>query len=497
MTAPTTLHPRLSKTRYELPARVIVIAIGLICLHGVYSSFVYGVRTEGGLEKILPVTAATVFLWIVYRWRESLARLFGRAAPKLGAMPSGRFWLMTLSLGVAARVLWWQFVPFHGAMGDPPVNLELARNLLDHGSYIASTTFGTYRGLYPPGLPLALVPFLAAFADVALAVLVANLCFFLAAVLFTYLAVQRLGDEAHARLAALVLAVLPNLVMYASLPLKEPLIVAELAAFTYALSRAFQADRRATVLRWALAAGAALGMAALTQSSLAPAVGIVVLIGWLGAAHRHRKTQTLALILGAALVIAPWSLRQSLLFGKFVPLTTGAGWSFYTGNNPHSLGGFTSYEVFFPDLLSIDESDLSAVSFQRANAYVKAHPERLVELAARRQLAMTCCLDHAQVDTLMAAQITGRVVDFWKLVVCAAWLALIVVTFVNFADLMRWAARAPALSATLALPLLSFVTHSIMEGNTRHMTMHIGVWVLMATLSLYARASRQRATPEI
>lgn len=490
MTPPTRLRPGREMTRHAILARAILIGIGLLCLHGLYSTLVYGVRTEGGLEKILPATAATLFLCAIYRWRESLARLFGLAAPALVALPSLRFWLMTLSLGIVVRVLWWQFVPFHNTMGDPPVNLQLAKNLLEHGRYISGTTFGTWRGLYPPGLPLALLPFLAAFNDVALAVLVANLCFFLTAVLFTYLACRRLGDEAHARLAALVLAGLPNLFMYASLPLKEPLIVAELAAFSYALSRLFQAEGRAAVLRWALAAGLALGMATLTQSSLAPAVGIVVIIGWLGASHRHRKTQTLALILGAALVIAPWSLRQSLLFGKFVPLTTGAGWSFYTGNNPVSQGAFTPYEFFFPDLLSIDERDLSAVSFQRGATYVKDHPERFVELAARRQLAMTCCLDHAQFETLNTARYTGWEMDFWKCVVCAAWLGLITVTLVNFGDLMRLAARTPALSATLALPLLSFATHSIMEGSTRHMTMHLGVWVLMMVLSLYGHASR-------
>lgn len=477
---------------YQLLSRVIVFGALAICVHGVYASFTYSVRTEGWLAKLLLVAGATLFLGLLYRWRAPLARTVGRAAPALAALPAWQFWLGTVLLGLTARLLWWQFVPFREALlgGDPLVNLRLTRGLLEHGSYGATTTFGTWQGLYPPGLPLALLPFVAVF-DTAVAVLAANLCFFLAGLWFIYRACRQLGDEAHARLAALILAGLPNLFMYASLPFKEPLLVAELAAMTYALSCACQAASRAATLRWALAAGMALGLATLTQSSLAPALAIVATVVWLGAARpSHRHLLALALIAGTVLTIAPWSARQTLLFGKFVPLTTGAGWSFYTGNNPASGGGFTPYEAFFPDLLSIDERDVSAIAFQRGMAYVKDHPQRLLELAARRQLSMTCCLDHAQADTLATAGYTGASVNFWKLLVCAAWLGLIAIALLHVGDLLRAVSAAPALAATLSLPLLSFATHSIMEGGTRHMTMYIGVWVLMAVLAVQARARR-------
>ncbi len=48
----------------------------------------------------------------------------------------------------------------------------------------------------------------------------------------------------------------------------------------------------------------------------------------------------LAIVQGAALlVILPWSIRSSMVFNTWIPLTTSAGLNFHAGNNPQSDGG--------------------------------------------------------------------------------------------------------------------------------------------------------------
>lgn len=474
---------------------VLLLALG-ICALAPFSTAVYGVRTQGAMPKLALVGAVIAAGWALWRFRAALRRAAGAAAEYLARMPAPQFWLLAWGGGALLRLLWWTSVPpVLPEAGDAVVNWRIAQGLIERGEFVAETTFGTWRGLYPPGLPFTLVPFIVAFGSVAVAVLVANLCFFALGLFFVHAGCRRLAGAGPARLGALILALLPNLVAYASQPYKEPLLVAQLAFAVYALARAHDASSLRGIAAWAAGGGMALGYAILTQSSLAPALGLIALLGLLDRRSRWPAVRAGALLLGAALVIAPWSVRQSATFGKFVPLTTGAGWSFYTANNAASQGAFTAWPDFFPDLLQTPERDLSQVAFERGTAYVAAHPKHFAELTARRELMMTCCLDTGVFDSLKAAGFPDAAYDGWRIPACLAWCALAMLVLLHGRALAAAALAEPMPAIALALPATAFVVHSVMEAGNRHMVMNLGAWVTAAMVGL-ARGARPAADPK-
>lgn len=115
-----------------------------------------------------------------------------------------------------------------------------------------------------------------------------------------------------ALVATALAAVSPVLVVFGASLISEPLFAAlELGAVACAL----RAHGRA---RWALAAGALAGAAALTRpEGLAVALGVALCAG-------GRRAAALVLV-AAALCVAPWTVRNALVLHAFVPVSTEAG----------------------------------------------------------------------------------------------------------------------------------------------------------------------------
>lgn len=197
-----------------------------------------------------------------------------------------------------------------------------AAALADHGSYPESLATGGPTAFRPPGYPFAL----AAVYEVsgrgdsprAFGALLGTL-----AVALLGLVALRLFDRRVAVVAMAIAAVFPPLVMVSVAQLSEGLfIVLVLAAVACVLQARVGAggsrDARGGDLRWALAAGALAGAAALTRSNGLVLV-IVLLFAVRGALPR------VALVAAALVVIAPWTVRSSAALDAFVPTTTQLG----------------------------------------------------------------------------------------------------------------------------------------------------------------------------
>jgi hypothetical protein len=92
--------------------------------------------------------------------------------------------------------------------------------------------------------------------------------------------------------------------------------------------------------RGAFLVGVCAGLASLVRpTGLVPAFALAA--GWLlldRASARPHARKLLAAALGLVLVLAPWTLRNAVVFHAFVPLSTGAGEQFYTGSVPETEG---------------------------------------------------------------------------------------------------------------------------------------------------------------
>lgn len=94
--------------------------------------------------------------------------------------------------------------------------------------------------------------------------------------------------------------------------------------------------------------GVFLGLAALTRPVMLPAAGVFFVYamlctrdGWRSlATWRRAVTGTAAVVLGMALVVAPWTVRNYVALGAFVPVSTNGGVNLWQGNNPDANGAF-------------------------------------------------------------------------------------------------------------------------------------------------------------
>jgi 4-amino-4-deoxy-L-arabinose transferase-like glycosyltransferase len=251
-----------------------------------------------------------------------------------GRRPAAALALILLA-GVAVRLLLW-----HG-FGHEPLHITdeqdydtLARNLVEHGE-LTFNPGGTPTSLRPPLYPalVAAVYRLAGAEDVAAVRLLQS-----ALSLLTVVVAYRLGRQVLSARAALWLAGLccfyPSLLAYNNLLLTEVLFTLLLTTGCYWLVLALQRDSLAR----ALAAGAALGLAALTRSVVwlaPPFVAVFLLLAWRGGWGR-RLAAAAAMLAAFAGTVAPWAVRNTRLQGTFVAIDVMGGRNFMMGNYAHT-----------------------------------------------------------------------------------------------------------------------------------------------------------------
>jgi hypothetical protein len=198
-------------------------------------------------------------------------------------------------------------------------------------------------------------------------------------------------DERGALFAAAILAVHPGLAIYAGLLQTETLYTVLLLGSLLAAAR-LQEDPR--IARGALA-GVLGGLAGLTR---AVAVGffplMVLAIWWAGREGRRRLLPSLCTAAVCwCVVLAPWTIRNALLFDAFVPVSSGGGSSLLLGNNPFASGGLrvgAGFEQWYGEQLrrkggaGADEVERSALNGRIAKQFMSEEPVRALGLAVKK-----------------------------------------------------------------------------------------------------------------
>ena len=150
--------------------------------------------------------------------------------------------------------------------------------------------------------------------------------------------------------------------------------------------------------RRGLLLGLALGWTVLLRQVFM--VCIPVLFGWMlwrcYARQRDSLGRASLLLLTATLVmvlaIAPWTVRNYLVFDRFVPLNTNAGFAFFWANHPiHGqdfqavLPTWSDYIELIPvELQSLNEAELDRALLARGLRFVVDDPVRYLALSASR-----------------------------------------------------------------------------------------------------------------
>ncbi len=159
-------------------------------------------------------------------------------------------------------------------------------------------------------------------------------CDALAAVLVCILAAQFLNRRI-AFIAGLFVALLPQLAYYSLLLLPDALAVLPVLFAVYFTARAIKHSRITLIL----IAGAMLGLSSWFRANgLLLSLFLAVVVFFLcEGAQRWRYAG--ALLLGAACVIAPLTIRNFIVFKRFVPVSIGAGLNFVEGLGDYDSDG--------------------------------------------------------------------------------------------------------------------------------------------------------------
>jgi len=154
----------------------------------------------------------------------------------------------------------------------------------------------------------------------------------------TWRLARRALTEGRARIAGLLVALHPGLILYAGLEMSEPLAaLTTLGAFWVAA-----ADARRT--RGVILGSLLLGLSALVRPQAllcAPFLGLLLPIPYRSASSVARRLGTMLVACSVALVpVLPWTARNCRVMDGCALISTNAGWNLAIGAFPRATGRF-------------------------------------------------------------------------------------------------------------------------------------------------------------
>ena len=189
-----------------------------------------------------------------------------------------------------------------------------------------------------------------------------------ATVFLLFLLLRRQGRRA-ALSAAVLWAAFPPAILYTRLVRPETAAAFLLVASAVALSRE-------PSLSWVRRAflGVLLGITVLVKTEF---ILVLPLIPFVLEGRSLRWRRAAVILAGAAVVMAPWLVRNAVVVGA-PTLSTGIGGNLLLGNHPGATGG---YAVNVPDSMrprEVGEAAASAEAFRSAAGYIAENPGRFI-----------------------------------------------------------------------------------------------------------------------
>jgi hypothetical protein len=237
--------------------------------------------------------------------------------------------VLVLAAGLRLGVVWWKF---ENLSADTDSYLAIAKNLLAGEGFCSVP--GRPTAFRPPLYPLSVAVCTFCGGTVGLAAMQILLGTATCGLAWAFASRLQLSEKARC-LAAVAVAVDPLLLLYTSHAMTETLVT-----FLVSLLLVLLAGKRS--VRSSALAGVVFGLAALCRPSLW-AFGVLVAGGSLiqllrGKSEQAVRTEWLRLgiptVLAVLVTIAPWAIRNSLVFGRPIVMTTHGGYTLLLANNP-------------------------------------------------------------------------------------------------------------------------------------------------------------------
>ena len=228
----------------------------------------------------------------------------------------------------------------------------------------------------PPLYPFFLVGVYTVFGRDPIPVAIVQIGFDVVTTLLLFWIGRRVAGETVGLLAGAFYGLYPYL-LYQNLTLNDTgLFIFLLAAGIAACYRA----RDTGTWYWAAALGVCFGLGALTKTLIVLLLPLLAIWWWHEIGLRNAVRLSLAGGLAFALVVAPWTIRNTRLHGEFVFVSTNGGSNLHQGNNTCVADYLAhGWDAQWVNCLAAPPEGLSEVELDRwhraqALAYLRDHP---------------------------------------------------------------------------------------------------------------------------
>ncbi len=374
------------------------------------------------------------------------------AARRWCSSPRCRAPLIIFAAALALRLLYVLNVHEGLVFPDEQCYWRVAQNFLDGRGLVLDQSLQVVRA---PIYPLVLAGFQHLFRDNLLPLRVAQAVVSALTCVLIFALGRAFAGQVCGAAAGAVAAVYPFFVFYTSVALSETLFMFELVLWMLCLWRLLEQPRWV----WAAAAGAAIGVCALTRPSallLAPAAVPLFVIR--SGDPRRAWARMFLMLAACAAVMAPWVWRNYRLTGHFVPTTLQVGASLYESNAPDADGGPAMDRIHWPEeIKTMSEYERNRYLLRCAWKAIRSDWSRFGRLTLHRakrfwNLAPNYREYRGLHYRILSAVFVGPVLLLGLIGLALSW-------------------RRPRAALLLLLPVAYFAAlHSVFVGSTRYRT---------------------------
>ena len=201
-----------------------------------------------------------------------------------------------------------------------------------------------------------------------------------------YLIGRRVTDEVTGLVGAALAAVYGYFIYYNMALMTETFFI---VLVLFSLYLGLELKEKPVLARWALL-GLALGMAGLLRQTVLLFVPFLLL--WLFWELKKSKVHWWHFavpIVIVVLFIAPWTIRNYVVYHRFLPLNSNAGYAFYASNHPHLGTRWSNDHIVVPvpeELAGQNEAELNKALTRKGMEFILADPGRYLRLTLNKTL---------------------------------------------------------------------------------------------------------------
>jgi len=263
----------------------------------------------------------------------------------------------------------------------------------------------------------------------------------------------RLFGRTVALASGAVAAFEPHLVFFTGLVLTETLFTLLLTASLLVFVRSREAEPGRLPLARAAAWGALSGAAALVRSTFLLFLPLAAALEVALAERTQRRSRAARQLVALAVycaVLAPWTVRNAVRLGEFVPGTTCSGIALYESCGPDAFGGWDSRRHDWPeeDLAPLGEIERDRYLRRAALRHVLARPGRTAALAFVKLARLWSPVPWAP---------SYRTAFYWAVGILAFALLVVAAGAGAWLGRARWRAWWPVLAPAVYLTMLTLV----------------------------------------